>query len=46
MALVYIVEDDGNIREIEAFALKNAGYDIRDFACAKDFYREMELDYP
>ena len=37
MALVYIVEDDGNIREIEAFALKNAGYDIRDFACAKDF---------
>ena len=24
MALVYIVEDDGNIREMEAFALKNA----------------------
>ena len=46
MALVYIVEDDGNIREIEAFALKNAGYDIRDFACAKDFYREMEREKP
>lgn len=46
MALVYIVEDDGNIREIETFALKNAGYEIRDFACAKNFYREMEREKP
>lgn len=46
MALVYIVEDDGNIREIETFALKNAGYEIRDFACAKDFYRETEREKP
>lgn len=46
MALVYIVEDDGNIREIETFALKNAGYEIRDFACAGDFYREMEREKP
>ena len=46
MALVYIVEDDGNIREIEMFALKNAGYEIRDFACAKDFYKEMEQEKP
>lgn len=46
MALVYIVEDDGNIREIETFALKNAGYEIRDFACAKDFCRETEREKP
>ena len=46
MALVYIVEDDGNIREIEMFALKNAGYEIRDFAYAKDFYQEMEKKTP
>lgn len=46
MALVYIVEDDGNIREIETFALRNAGYEIRDFACAKDFYREIEREKP
>ena len=46
MALVYIVEDDGNIREIETFALKNAGYEIRDFECAKDFYKEMEKQKP
>ena len=38
MALIYIVEDDKNILEIESFALKNSGYDIRGFSNAKDFY--------
>lgn len=46
MALVYIVEDDRNIREIETFALKNTGYEIKDFECAKDFYGEMERKKP
>ena len=40
MALIYIVEDDVNIREIESFALKNSGYTIEDFACAKDFFHK------
>ncbi len=31
MALIYIVEDDGNIREIEQFALQNSGYAVRAF---------------
>ena len=26
MATIYVVEDDQNIREIESFALKNAGW--------------------
>lgn len=38
MALVYIVEDDRNIREIESFSLKNSGYHVEDFACAKNFW--------
>lgn len=38
MPLIYVVEDDKNIREIETFALKNSGYTIRDFEYAKDFY--------
>ena len=42
MALVYIVEDDRNIREIETFALRNTGYEVMGFECAKDFYKEME----
>ena len=38
MSLIYVVEDDKNIREIETFALKNSGYTIRDFEYARDFY--------
>lgn len=41
MSLIYIVEDDRNILEIESFALKNSGYDIRGFSCAKDFYHAL-----
>ena len=37
MALIYIVEDDQNIREIESFALKNSGYQVQGFECAKEF---------
>lgn len=46
MALIYIVEDDKNIREIESFALKNSGYQIRDFECAAQFYAKMEEKLP
>lgn len=46
MALIYIVEDDKNIREIEAFALKNSGYQIKDFECAADFYAKMKEKLP
>ena len=46
MALIYIVEDDQNIREIESFALKNSGYTIMDFECAKDFYHKLAEKVP
>ena len=46
MALIYIVEDDQNIREIESFALKNSGYSIMDFECAKDFFRQLTEKTP
>ena len=42
MALIYIVEDDQNIREIESFALKNSGYQVQDFPNAKEFYRAVK----
>lgn len=41
MALIYVVEDDINIREIETFALQNAGYEVMGFSCAKDFYAQV-----
>ena len=46
MALIYIVEDDQNIREIESFALKNSGYTVMDFECAKDFYHQLAEKVP
>ncbi len=46
MALIYVVEDDKNIREIETFALRNTGYEIRDFECAKDFFQELSQKRP
>ena len=41
MALVYIVEDDTNISEIESFALANSGHTTMTFASAKEFHRQM-----
>ena len=46
MALIYIVEDDKNIAEIESFALKNVGYDVEIFSRARDFYRALERRVP
>lgn len=46
MALIYIVEDDENIREIEMFALKNAGYEIREFDCASAFFAGIKEKIP
>lgn len=46
MALIYIVEDDKNISEIEAFALKNSGHMVKEFECAKDFYKSLTEKNP
>ncbi len=46
MALIYIIEDDDNIREIEEFALKNAGHTVIGFSCAKDFYKKIKEEMP
>ena len=46
MALIYIVEYDENIREIEMFALKNAGYEVMGFGCAADFFAKVQERLP
>ena len=38
MALIYIVEDDKNISEIEAFALKNSRNTVIKFYHPKSFF--------
>ncbi len=46
MALIYIVEDDSSIREIEKMALKNSNYLVQDFDRASTFYARMEEMIP
>lgn len=46
MALIYIIEDDDSIREIEEFALLNAGHKVLGFSCAKEFYKKLESVIP
>ena len=35
MNTIYIVEDDSEIREMEAYALKSSGFDVNAFDCGK-----------
>lgn len=44
--MIYIVEDDKNIQEIEIFALKNAGYEVSGFETARDFYQALDVQVP
>lgn len=46
MALIYVVEDDVNIREIERYALKNSGYDVQEFDNGADFFKAVEGKVP
>ena len=39
--MIYIVEDDLNIQEIELFALKNSGYQAMSFGTAQAFYQAL-----
>ena len=44
--MIYIVEDDRNIQEIELFALKNSGYQAVGLETAKDFYKALSEKLP
>lgn len=46
MALIYLVEDDANIREIEEYALINAGHEVCSFESANSFYKKIEEKIP
>lgn len=38
MAVIYLVEDDESIRELEAYALENSGFSVSGFNCGADFF--------
>ncbi|MCR5417006.1 MAG: response regulator transcription factor [Pseudobutyrivibrio sp.] len=46
MALVFIVEDDDSIREIEEYSLKTAGYSVTGFDRAATFFDKLESVIP
>lgn len=45
-SLIYVVEDDQNIREIESFALKNSGYIVEAFDSGKAFFTRIKEKMP
>ncbi len=46
MALIYIVEDDRNIREIESYAMRNSGHRVAELENGKEFYKQLEQKTP
>lgn len=44
--MIYIVEDDKNIRELESYALQNSGYSIKSFESSKEFYTACKEQLP
>ena len=46
MNMIYIVEDDSEIREMEAYALKSSGFDVSAFDCGKDLDEAVKACVP
>ncbi len=46
MTLIYVVEDDKSIQEIETFALSSSGYRTVGFDNAMQFYEAMKTELP
>lgn len=44
--LVYIIEDDASIRELEIYALRNSEFDAKGFDSGRDFFKELEKKIP
>ena len=46
MNTIYIVEDDSEIREMEAYALKSSGFDVNAFDCGKSMDEAVKACVP
>ena len=44
--MIYIVEDDVNIRQMESYALKNSGYDVCEFGDGQSFFAACRSALP
>ena len=46
VSLIYIVEDDVNIREIQCYALKNSGFEVDEFECGRQLHHALKQKAP
>ncbi len=46
MPLIYILEDDNSVRELEAYALQGSGFDVKGFEEPKSFYSALDAQKP
>ncbi len=44
--MIYIVEDDASIRELEQYALQSNGYEVQSFESAEPFWQAMRTAEP
>ena len=44
--LIYIVEDDSSIRELEKYALLNSGFTVEGFDNSKELYNALGTNLP
>ena len=44
--MIYIVEDDASIRELEQYALRSNGYEVQGFESAEPFWQAMRTEAP
>ena len=44
--MIYIVEDDAEIRELETYALNSSGFEVKSFDCAKSMNEEVKANIP
>lgn len=44
--MIYVLEDDGNIRKLICYALEREGYEVMGFGTPEQFHRQMEEALP
>lgn len=44
--MIYIVEDDAAIRELEQYALQSSGYEVQSFEASEPFWQAMRTAEP
>lgn len=44
--LIYIVEDEASIRELESYALEKSGFEVQCFENSNDFYASIKVQAP